>query len=242
LIQLDDGAKGSRMPTLEMFDLHASPWSERLRWVLESKRLPYTRRAYQPMADEETLRQTTGLSTVPVLLADGDVVGDSNAAADWLEQSAPALLPADPRSRAQVRAWEIAATETMAPAARLIAIGRWKARDLQPLADMFAAKYGWSPDAEARADRLLRAFLPDLARAVEASPYLVGDGFTRADLTVASMLGGVIGIPDDDLFVLEPGFRALFGVELAKDPALAALGRWRDAIYRRHRGGRVTPA
>ena len=39
----------------------------------------------------------------------------------------------------------------------------------------------------------------DLARAVTSSPYLVGDGFTRADLTVASMLAGLVGIPGDEL-------------------------------------------
>lgn len=231
------------MPTLEMIELYPSPWSERLRWALEWKRLPYGRRPYQPLADEESLRRTTGLTTVPVLLADQEVIGDSDAAVDWLEarHPTPALVPAAPQARAQVRAWELAATESMAPFGRLIMIGRYKARDLQPLADHFAAKYGWSPPAEARAERLLRALLRDLARSVAASPYLVGDAFTRADLTVASMLGPIIGLPSDDLFVLDAGMRGMFGVPFADDRDLAPLGPWRDGVYRRHRGGRVTP-
>ena len=234
----------ARMANLELIELYPSPWSERLRWALEWKRVPYTRRAYQPLAGEEELRRTTGISTVPVLLAEGEVVGDSDAALEWLEahHPSPALLPADGRLRAQARAWEIAATETMAPAGRLLMIGRWKARGMQPLADHFAAKYGWSPAEEARMGRLLGALVADLARAVTSSPYLVGDGFTRADLTVASMLAALIGVPPDALFALDESMRAMFGVLEEKDPVLGPLRAWRDGIYRRHRGGRVTPA
>jgi glutathione S-transferase len=232
------------MVSLEIVELYPSPWSERLRWALERKGLPYRRREYQPIAGEEELRRTTGRSTVPVLMADGAVIGDSDAALEWLEthHPAPALLPADPCLRAQARAWELAATESLAPLARLIMIGRYKALDLQPVADHFAAKYGWSPQAEARAEQVLRPFLSDLARAVGQAPHLVGDGFTRADLTVATMLAGVLGLPPDELFVLSAGMRAMFGLPWADDPSLAPLRDWRDATYRRYRGGRVTPA
>src|SRR5439155_883450 len=121
-------------------------------------------------------------------------------------------------------------------------IGRWKARGMQPFANHFAAKYGWSPAEEARTERLLGALIADLARAVASPPYLVGDGFTRADLTVACMVAGVIGIPPDELFALEESMRAMFGVLPEEDPAVAPLRAWRDGIYRRHRGVRVTPA
>ena len=119
---------------------------------------------------------------------------------------------------------------------------RHPALGLQPLADHFAAKYGWSPAAEARAERGLRTFLADLARAVDGRSYLVGDAFTRADLTVACMLGGILGLPPDELFAIDAGMRALFGLPFRDEPALAPLHAWRESIYRRHRGGRVTPA
>lgn len=229
---------------LEVIEFYASPWSERLRWVLDAKGIPYARRAYQPIVGEAEHRRTTGIATVPVLLADGDVIGDSDTAVDWLEarQPAPALLPANPALRAQVRAFELAATEALAPFARQMWIGRCKAMDLQPLADHFAAKYGWSPETEARGERLLRVLLADLARAVAARPYLVGDTLTRADVTVAAMLAGPLGHPPDDLFTLDPAIRPMFGLPLAEEPALAPLRRWRDDLYRRHRGRRVVPA
>jgi glutathione S-transferase len=232
------------MSRLTLLELYPSPYSERVRWALETAGLPYERREYVPLAGEEELFRTTGHRTVPILFADGEVIGDSNAALAWIAQRHPeaALLPDEPRARAQVRAWELTATEAMVPAGRLIMIGRYRDLGIQPLADHFAAKYGWSDGAAGQADALLRTLLPELAAAVAASPYLVGDRFTRADLTLACMLVSVLGVPADDVFALDDGLRGMFGIPLGADPALAPLRAWRDEIYRRHRGGRVTPA
>jgi glutathione S-transferase len=232
------------MAALTLWELYFSPWSERVRWVLELKGLPYTRRGYRPLSDEDELRRTTGIATTPVLLADGEVVGDSDAAVDWAEAArpAPALLPADPRQRAAVRALELTATEVLAPSARLVMIGRWQAANVQPLGDHFAAKYHWSSDAEARGVATLRRALPELADAVARGPYLVGDTFTRADLTLACMLTPVLGPPPEELFALDESVRTMFRLPTGSGPEAAPLRAWRDETYRRHRGGRVVPA
>ena len=232
------------MASLTLRELYFSPWSERVRWVLELKGLPYARHAYQPLPDEEELRRTTGIATTPVLFADGELVGDSDAAVDWAEKErpTPALLPSDPRQRAAVRALELTATEVLAPTGRLVMIGRWLAANVQPLGDHFAAKYHWSKDAEARGIATLRRALPELAGAVARSPYLVGDAFTRADLTLACMLTPILGPPPDDLFVVDEPIRAMFRLPIADDAAGGPLRAWRDELYRRHRGGRVVPA
>jgi glutathione S-transferase len=232
------------MASLELLELYPSPYSERVRWALELKGLRYARRTYQPIAGEPELVRTTGQRTVPVLFVDGRPIGDSNATLEWLEEThpAPPLLPTAPLARAQVRAVELMATETLAPAARLVMIGHFKQLELQPLADHFAAKYGWDERAQAEADRLLRSVLTDLASAVGESPYLVGPSFTRADLTLACMLSTVFGVPPDPFFELDAGMRSMFGVPAGSDPRLAPLHAWRDGIYQRHRGGRVLPA
>ena len=232
------------MPTLELIELYPSPFSERVRWVLELKGVPYRRTAYVPLAGEADHKRKTGIATAPVLLADGEVIGDSDQAVAWLEahHASPALVPADARGRAQVRAWELLATEVLAPAARLVMIGRYKAMNFQPLADHFAGKYHWSEAEEARAERLLRAALPEVAAAVGADPHLVGGSFTRADLTVAAMLTPALGLPPDDLFAIDAGMRAMFGLPIGAEPSLAPLRDWRDRTYREHRGGRVVPA
>jgi glutathione S-transferase len=230
--------------TLELIELYPSPWSERLRWVLDLKNVPYTRRGFQPIADEAKHRERTGIATAPVLIADGTPIGDSDVSVEWIEAKhpSPALMPTDPSQRAQVRAFETTATEVLGTFARHVMVGRMKAMDLQPLANHFAGKYGWSPEIEARGAKVLRTFLVDLARAVDAKPYLAGDAFTRADVTVASLLAVSMGHPPDDLYRMEPGLRAMFGTPLADDPAMAPLKRWRDDIYRRHRGRPVVPA
>ena len=232
------------MPTLELIELYPSPYSERLRWVLDLKGLTYQRTPYVPLASEEAHCERTGFRTAPVLLADGDVVGDSDRSVDWLEAAdpSPPLVPGDPRRRAQVRTWELYATEVIAPAARLVMIGRFKAMNVQPLADHFAAKYHWNEAEEARVDRVLRTALPELAAAVAAAAHLVGDSFTRADLTVATMLTPVLGLPPDDVFAMDSGTRQRFGTPFGAEPSLAPLREWRDQTYRQHRGRRVEPA
>src|SRR5439155_23672823 len=139
-----------------LIELYPSPWSERLRWALEWKRVPYARRAYQPLAGEEELRRATGLSTVPVLLADGEVIGDSDAALEWLEthHPSPALVPEDPRLRAQVRAWEVAATETLAPAAGRACSGPGKAGACSPFPTTSRPSTGGWRGSRARRDGL----------------------------------------------------------------------------------------
>lgn len=232
------------MPTLELIELYPSPFSERLRWVLDLKGLSYARTPYVPVASEEDHARRTGIRTAPVLIADGEVIGDSDRSVDWLEAThpSPALIPADPRRRAQVRAWELYATEVLAPAARLVMIGRFKAMNVQPLADHFAAKYHWNEAEEVRVDHVLRTALPELAAAVATAPHLVGDGFTRADLTVAAMLTPVLGLPPDDVFAMDVGTRQMFGTPFGADPSLVPLRDWRDRTYRQHRGRRVEPA
>ena len=89
---------------------------------------------------------------------------------------------------------------------------------------------------------MLRAFLDDLNETLATGSYLVSDTLTRADVTVAVMLATVFGHPPDDLFVLDAPMRSMFGLPCGDEPALEPLRRWRDDLYRRHRGGRVAPA
>jgi glutathione S-transferase len=214
-----------------------------VRWVLQLKKVPYEPKEYQAEIDKEELERTTGLSTVPVLWVDGELIGDSDTTLEWLEARypTPRLLPDDIGLRVQARAWEITATQMVAPFARLTAIGRFRSLGFKKLGEQSAQKYDWSPEADAHAQRTLGLFLPELAQALESKGYLVGDGFTRADLTMACMLMPVVGPPPDELFALDAGTRSLFGIPLAQ-PSIAPLRAWRDSIYQRYRGGRVTPA
>jgi glutathione S-transferase len=55
--------------------------------------------------DRSSVEAVSGQGLVPVLVADGEVVSDSPRILDWLEERfpEPALLPADPARRVEVR-------------------------------------------------------------------------------------------------------------------------------------------
>lgn len=83
--------------------------SWRVRWALAIKEIAYDSVWLDIAAGEhlERLSSINPLCTVPVLeLDDGDVLTESVAILEWLEETRRArpLLPADPRERARVRA------------------------------------------------------------------------------------------------------------------------------------------
>jgi hypothetical protein len=68
-LHLDPGERHlyrPQMPRLVLLDLHPSPFSERVRWVLDANGLSYSRRTHQPIAGEdETHRHHRGGRVLP---------------------------------------------------------------------------------------------------------------------------------------------------------------------------------
>ncbi|WP_437610117.1 glutathione S-transferase N-terminal domain-containing protein [Sorangium sp. So ce834] len=86
----------------ELLGLVFSPWTEKARWALDVRRVPYTFRHYQPLVGEPALRvklrRLTGRVSVPVLTADdGRVLADSADIARWADGrgAGPTLFPAE---------------------------------------------------------------------------------------------------------------------------------------------------
>jgi glutathione S-transferase len=86
----------------ELLGLPYSPWSEKARFALDAKRIPYTTRLYQPLLGEPALRlklrRWTGRVTVPILTTDDGVVLDDSAdIARWADDhgEGPKLFPAE---------------------------------------------------------------------------------------------------------------------------------------------------
>jgi glutathione S-transferase len=235
------------MTTFRLLHLHTSPFSERVRWVLDLKRIAYEREPYSIAEGEPHLAEETGQRQVPVLFVDGQPHPDSTAIVDWLEAFAPEprLLPESPAEAAEVRLYEELANAVIAPEGRQLVIGRMLAMKNDRViaaGRYFAAKYGHSAFAEQRARAAVVRALEILAARVSVRPFLVADRFTRADLTVAAALLDVVP-PDESLFVCDPPFmRALMtDPALAADARFAAVLAYCDRIYREHRGGVVAP-
>src|SRR5579871_3919871 len=84
----------------ELLGLVYSPWSEKARFALDVRRVPYRFRHYQPLVGEPALRvklrRFTGRVSVPVLtLDDGRVLSDSADIARWADGhgEGPRLFP-----------------------------------------------------------------------------------------------------------------------------------------------------
>src|SRR6185437_155053 len=233
------------MSTIKLIQMYASPWAERVRWALNYKGVPYEKQNYQPGVDEEAVKKLTGQAQVPVLLVNGTVIPDSTAILNWLEKfkAQPALMPASAKDRAQVMMWEELMDGVLGPQARMLIIGQFlqsSEPELQQGGRYFAQKYQHSAYAEEHAKLTVERILTVLKHALDGRQYLVGDAFTRADVTAASMLL-LVNPPPDELFLFPASMRPMYTVSLTPDLPFAPIFAWRDKLYRKHRGEAVKP-
>jgi len=233
------------MSTTKLITMYGSPWSERVRWALKFKGLAYEKENYEPGVDEEKIKKLTGQAMVPVLIADGKMIPDSTAILEWLEASRPepALLPKSEKDRAQVTLWEELAIGVLGPHARTLIVGRQLRIDYpeaQRSGKYFADKYGHSPYMEEQAKLTLRRVLLGLKQTLSGRQYLVGDAFTRADLTTAAMLMLLSPAPQE-FFAFPDQVRRIYMDPLGDDPAFSSVFAWRDEMYKKHRGEAVRP-
>jgi len=233
------------MDTAKLIQLYQSPWSERARWGFEFKGVPYTKQDYQIGVGEEDLKKQTGQAQVPVLLVNGTVIPDSTAILNWLEDQKPqpALMPASDKERAEVMMWEELMDWVLGPQGRLLILGKFlRSHDPQMRqgGQFMGQKYQYSPYAAEHAQAAVGRVLTILKHFLAGHDYLVGNTFTRADLTTASILS-VVNPPPDDLFFFPAPVRARFTDPVAQNPEFAPIFAWRDQTYRKHRGGPVRP-
>jgi glutathione S-transferase len=243
-------------PQLQLYSLFLSPWSERARWVLQHHGLPYRKIEHIPFLGERRLRRAVGNPkgrvTVPVLIADGQVLKDSWEIALYAERvghGAPLIGDA----QAQVRRWHDVAEQALSAGRSLItarvlasdqaldetvAAPRFLRSLLRPVGRSvmrwFARKYGLELDLAraAAAAQPVREALDQLRRELGGSEYLLGR-FSYADIIAASILQGVSPVSDRYLR-LGPGTRDVWThTELAS--SYADLIAWRDRLYERHR-------
>ena len=227
------------MADLKILQIYASPWSERALWALDYKKLSYDKEEYQLLAGEPQLREQSKQNTLPVLFAGDRVIPDSTLIMDYIEEQHPdpPLMPASPQERAEVVKWEQLMVSCMGPYGRMLALSKSLAAgvaEMKPMLDHMVAKYNYSPFDAERAQHILKQMLQALATNLSGREYLVGDKFTRADLTVAAMLIN-IKPPSDELYPLPPPYRASLTASEILAPEHEPIFEWRDRMYRQHR-------
>lgn len=239
-----------------------SPWSERVRWVLDHHGIVVRRLEHAPFLGERRLRRLAGNPegrvSVPLLLDGETVLRESWDIARWAEArgTADRLIPAD--REAEVRGWVDLADE-VSDAGRGLTVAAlaasngaldealppfvpsWIRPPLRPVGRFgmrwFGRKYTIDGEDEESRLRRMRAGLDRFRAGLSAGGgHLIGR-FSYADIALASVLQAVSPV-DNKYISLGPATRAAWTVEsLAHD--YADLVAWRDALYQRHRPPRA---
>jgi glutathione S-transferase len=242
---------------VELIQFRYSPYNEKVRWALDLKTVPHTRRSLMPGPHMGKVRKLSGQTATPILRIDGTWYAGSARIIEELERRwpTPALYPAEPAQREAALAVQRRFDEDWGPRIRRSvlaagladlgyfrdifaegqsAAGRTVYRLLLPVAQGLVRKgNGITPDSVADGDRATREALDFVAAASSATGYLVGDGFSVADLGAAAVLAMAVDPPDSTMARPQPmsvPFRAWLecwqghkGVD------------WVRAMYARHR-------
>jgi len=245
-----------------LWQLSISHYNEKARWALDYKGVDHVRRSPLPGAHMSVaLWLTRGASTlVPILQIDGETISDSTAIIAALEARypEPPLYPADPELRRRALELEDYFDEELGPAARLLAfhelinepeIFAQVASEAVPgpfgkmksVTGLYARTYTslrWKASSgqgaeQARAKILAAMDVVDAELAAGDGEFLVGDSFSVADLTAASLFYPVVGPDEGPLPPGQPVPPALerFREELSSRPAFG----WVKDTFRRHR-------
>lgn len=150
----------------------------RVRWALEEAGLTYQEHVLRD-GEKETpdYLALQPFGQVPAYRDDEVALFESAGIVHHIAQKSAALMPSDPALAAQVTSWMFAAMNSVEP-------------PIQNLAaiDLFFANEEWAKARRAGAADQARGRLKALAAYLEGKDYLVGDGFTAADLLMSSVL------------------------------------------------------
>ena len=215
-----------------LWHIPVSHYNEKARWALDYKGVEHERKAPPPPSHMAvSMWLTRGSSfTFPVLQLDGQVYGDSSEIIAALERRnpEPALYPEDPDERRRALEIEDFIDEEVAPHVRLLAwheaikdpesFGEFAAETLPPamrtgpgrrIAGPFATwflktRYRVAdPAAAALARERIEMGFNRIESELGGGDYLVGDAFSVADLTAASIYYPFVRPPEGPQILID---------------------------------------
>ena len=241
-----------------LWHLKVSNFNEKARWALDYKRVPHLRRAALPGRHRAIAAKLTGGRTFPVLVLDGQAIGDSTRIIEALEARypEPALYPADPNDQRRALELEDFFDEELGPHARLAilhhalpdadlmlgafapdlaGINRLVARLTFPVVRRgISADFGINARSVALAYEKLHAAGERFRAELRPSGHLVGDTFTVADLTAAALVAPLVAPEQFPYPQPQRGHPRLAPVRDAL--AESGLLDWTREVYARWRG------
>ena len=241
----------------ELYDFTFSHYSEKARWALDFKGIPYKSRHLVPGLHVRTTRKLAPRSSVPILKTDDAVIQGSAEIIDFLDQMFPgrSLTPADPQEANAAIEWEKYLDQEIGVTLRLwfyhhtlpdrdravrflCQDAHWLQRLLlgfsfAKIRPVMIEKMNINAGTASEAERRFLLAFDRLDAALERGPFLVGNCFSRADLAACALLWPLC----------RPG-ELESEVEILLTPTVCALRkqlqhrrfyRWTLERYREHR-------
>jgi len=244
----------------ELIGLPYSPWSEKARWALEARGVPYNKKLYSPLIGELGLRMKLkrwrGTVSVPVFTCDdGKVLADSADIARWADGhgTGPTLFPA--QHEAEIAKF-IALSDRGLAAGRALSLMRLL-DDPDGVAEMVPKKLRGVPGtkriARSGIERTLRKYRGERDRGLAQAALANVLELLRASLAAAPASSGVktllgtftfadVAMTQVLAFIDPPSFGLRLGAATRKSfidedlrTRFADLVAWRDAIYETYR-------
>lgn len=241
----------------KLYQFPVSHYCERARWALDYKGVPYQTITLLPGFHVKTLRRIVPGNTVPVLLMQNEAIQGSDRIIDYLDQRVPAkpLTPQDATERQQTAEWEAFAANKIADPLRCFFYhyslddpkslipqfsegGPWYGKMLmtliykrlkQRMREGYQINQRTAQVAMLVVDKAIKRLEEHLAE----RPFLVGESFTRADLSVCALLSPLV-LPERGY--RKPGSitaQALIDYRMAH--IHSPVFRWVNTIYNTYR-------
>jgi glutathione S-transferase len=239
---------------LELYQFELSHYCEKIRFILDYKGLAYRKVEVTPGIGQLDLFKMSGQRQVPVLKDGNEVIADSTAIAEYLEQKYPdrPIYPTDSKQRALCLILEEWADESIGLNARKSMLGAFSQnpafrtavlpsstpaflRNLveavpQEAIDVLGMGAGFGSDSVKSARKAMQQNLEALCLLLQDSPYLVAEHPTVADFAVAG-LTMYVKFPAGAYVDLPEGLKGRGVPGLADNPAYEIFWAWRDRLY-----------
>ena len=242
---------------MKLLEFPHSHFCEKARWALDYKKVSYEPLAVMPGLHMKTIRRYAPGTSVPVLLTGDEVVQGSSEIIDYLEKKITdrPLTPSDPADCQDCLEIERTMDKRLGENIRQILYSRllaypafirhcfthpmpwWKQMLFRPIFPVLRSKmyqiYVKSPESVESARAEFDAAMAELEEKLSNKEYLVGSQFTRADVSVASMLSLLV-MPPEHPFPwqdIPDSETKVFLHEYRHHP----VADWVGVIYRNHR-------
>jgi glutathione S-transferase len=255
-------ASGRLARMLRLVTIPISHYCEKARWALDRAGIVYREERHVQLVHRVAARRAGGGCTVPVLITDGGVLGQSNEILIWVNRRMPAGRRLFPKSgsaaRAEVDALCRRFDDRLGPTGRRLiyvhmlqqrklalsfnnsGVPAWEDRMLRLTWPLAAAgirrALGIRPGIEIDDERAVWAELDFVGeRLADGRLFLCGDVFGAADLTFAALASPVIAPPQYGTLLPQPHAMASATAELIQRARLHPAGRFAMRMFAEHR-------